>query len=144
VTEGLSLAEAAKTAVSESYSSNPGVAIVGYGAGCPAIPAGSFGYQCKATTVVTDIRIGATAGTASPGFEALGAGGITITYAGASGLPAGTQIGLDPGTGVVAGGMPPNGLQIGSPISWGCHTGAAGAAAGTVTLYPYLPANCRF
>jgi len=48
VTEGLSLADGAKTAVAETYSSNPGVAILAYGAAgatpCVAAPAaGSYG-----------------------------------------------------------------------------------------------------
>jgi type IV pilus assembly protein PilA len=146
VTEGLSLADAAKTAVSETYSANPGVPITAYGANCPvlAAPAAgstSYGYTCSATTIVTSVAINATLGVA---VEAAGAGQIIITYAQASGMPAGTQISLQPGTGLVSNGVPNAGLTIGAPISWGCHTGAAAAAGGTVSIFPYLPANCRF
>ena len=150
VTEGLSLADAAKTAVSETYSSNPGVAVVAYGAPgaatCPAAPGAAgtvnFGYTCNpagaaASVNVESVTIAATAGT-NPGAEALGAGAITITYAAASGLPAGTEVMLEPGQGVVAAGVPAAGLQIGVPITWGCHT-----APTTTAVFPFLPANCR-
>ena len=147
VTEGLSLADAAKTAVSESYSSNPGVPIAAYGPACPALlapPAGStsYGYTCTPTAIVTDVQINATLG-ANPA-EAAGAGQIIIAYAAASGLPAASVLSLQPGSGVVANGVPAAGLTIGSPISWGCHTGAGAAAGGVVAIFPYLPSNCRF
>jgi type IV pilus assembly protein PilA len=148
VSEGLSLADSAKLAVSETYSSNPGVPIVAYAAGCPALaapPAGStsFGYTCTPTSVVTDIHINATAGT-NPGAEAPGAGQVIITYAAASGMPANTLLSLQPGTGVVNNGVPAAGLTIGSPVSWGCHTGGGAAAGAVVSIFPYIPANCRF
>jgi len=148
VTEGLSLADSAKTAVSETYSSNPGVAIVAYGAAganpCVAVPpAGSFGYTCNpaggdASNNVYNVSIAATAGT-NPAAEAVGAGRISVTYRGASGLPDGTVIWLTPGSGPLAAGLVVTGLTIGSPITWSCSTTAAVA-----TLYPYLPANCRY
>ena len=148
VTEGLSLADGAKTAVSETYSSNPGVAIVAYGASgalvCPAAPpAGSFGYTCNpnggtASNNVYSVTINATAGS-NPAAEAVGAGRIYITYQGASGLPDGTVIWLTPASGALVAGLAAAGPQIGSPITWSCSTVAAVAA-----IYPYLPANCRY
>ena len=131
VSEGLSLADAAKLAVSETYSSNAGTAIAAYGAGCPAAPAASFGYTCGATAVVTDIQIAAIA--AAP---AAGDGKITVTYAGGVGV-AGLVLHLVPGSGVVAAGVPGGALLAGAPITWGCDVGATAAS------YPYVPANCR-
>ena len=148
VTEGLSLADGAKTAVSETYSSNPGVAINAYGAAgagpCVAAPpAGSFGYTCNpgggnASNNVYNVSIAATAGT-NPAAEAVGAGRISITYQGASGLPDGTVIWLTPASGPLVAGLATAGPMIGSPITWSCST--VGAVS---TLYPYLPANCRY
>jgi type IV pilus assembly protein PilA len=131
VSEGLSLADAAKLAVSETYSSNAGTAIAAYGAGCPAAPAASFGYTCGATAVVTDIQIAAIA--AAP---AAGDGKITVTYAGGVGV-AGLVLHLVPGSGVVAAGVPAGALLAGAPITWGCDVAAKPAN------YPYVPANCR-
>ena len=131
VSEGLSLADAAKLAVSETFSSNAGTAIAAYGAGCPAAPAGSFGYTCKTTSIVTDIQIGAIA--AAP---AAGDGKITVTYAPGLGV-AGLVLHLVPGSGVVTNGVPAGALTAGSPIVWGCDVGAVAAD------YPYVPANCR-
>ena len=131
VSEGLSLADAAKLAVSETYSSNSGTAIVAYGAGCPAAPAGSFGYTCSTTAVVTDIQIAAIAAT-----PAAGDGKITVTYAAGLGV-AGVILHLVPGSGVVAAGVPGGALAAGAPVVWGCDVGA------TAANYPYVPANCR-
>jgi type IV pilus assembly protein PilA len=131
VSEGLSLADAAKLAVAETYSSNAGTAIVAYGAGCPAAPGGSFGYTCTATTVVTSIQIAAIAAT-----PAAGDGKITVTYAAGLGV-AGVVLHLVPGSGVVTAGVPASPLTAGAPITWGCDVGA------TAANYPYVPANCR-
>jgi type IV pilus assembly protein PilA len=131
VSEGLSLADAAKLAVAETYSSNSGALIAAYGAGCPAAPAASFGYTCKGTAVVTDIQIAQIA--AAP---AAGDGKITVTYAAGVGV-AGLVLHLVPGNGVVAAGVPGGPLLAGAPIVWGCDVGA------TPANYPYVPANCR-
>jgi type IV pilus assembly protein PilA len=150
VTEGLSLADGAKTAVSETFSSNAGAVIAPYGvagaANCVAQVAGSFGYTCNATagtqasTNVQSISINGIGAT-----PAAGDGTVWITYAAASGLAAGTGISLEPGSGpITAAGVPTNPLVTGSPITWACFTGqVANTPAGTVANFPYLPANCR-
>ncbi len=154
VTEGLSLADGAKTAVSETFSSDPGDGAAAYSAPgaavCPAAPgAGSYGYTCNpggaaASTNVESVSINAFPASVAGTANALGAGQIVVTYAAASGLPAGTMISLQPGSGVVTAGVPAAGMLVGSPITWACFTGGGAAPAGTTTLYPYLPANCRF
>ena len=131
VSEGLSLADAAKLAVSESYSSNAGNPIAGYGAGCPAAPASSFGYICIPTSIVTDVQIAAIA--AAP---AAGDGKITVSYAVGVGV-AGLLLHLVPGSGVVTNGVPASTLVPGSALSWGCDVGAVAA------YYPFVPSNCR-
>ena len=131
VTEGLSLADAAKLAVSETFSSNAGTPIAAYGPGCPVAPAGSFGYSCQPTSLVTDIQIAAVA--AAP---AVGDGKITITYAPGLGV-AGLVLHLVPGTGVVTNGVPANPMSVTVPLTWGCDVGAVAAN------YPFVPANCR-
>jgi type IV pilus assembly protein PilA len=138
VTEGLSVADAAKTAVAESYSSNPGVAIALYaGTGAPA--AGSFGYQFTPTAIVAKVGIAAITTTpVSPPVAGPSDGAITITYTAASGLAANSTIFLTPGSGAVANGLPAAGLVTSAPIVWGCSAG--GTAAG---LFPYVPSNCR-
>jgi type IV pilus assembly protein PilA len=131
VMEGLVMAEAAKTAVIETYSSNPGVPIVAYGAGCPRTAEGSFGFACEPSTYVTDVQIRPIHAAPAPGD-----GTITITYSAASGVP-GAMVFLVPGSGLVAFGEPAGPLQPGVPIVWGCNV------KGNTALYPYVPANCR-
>ena len=141
VTEGLSLADSAKTAVSETFSSNPGAAIAAYpGVGLP--PAGSYGYQFVASTLVATIAINPITVVA----PALGDGTITITYTGNVGLPAaaGVVLSLVPGSGALTNGAPTVAMTVGDPIVWGCVTGAGPAAGGVAAMFPYLPANCRF
>jgi type IV pilus assembly protein PilA len=131
VTEGLSLADAAKTAVWDTYATNAGTPIAAYGAGCPAAAGGSFGFTCSPTAIVTDVQIAAIA--AAP---AAGNGKVTVTYAAGVGV-AGLVLHLVPGTGVVAAGVPAGPLMAGAPITWGCDVGAVAAN------FPYVPANCR-
>jgi type IV pilus assembly protein PilA len=154
VTEGLSLADGAKTAVSETFSSDPGDGALAYSAPgaavCPALPgAGSYGYTCNpagaaASTNVESVSINAFAPAAAGVPLALGAGQIVITYAAATGLAAGTMLSLQPGSGVVTAGVPAAGLLVGSPVTWACFTGGGAAPGALSNLYPYLPANCRF
>ena len=148
VSEGLSLADAAKTAVAETFSSNSGTAIGAYGAPgaatCTAAPAaGSFGYTCnaagaQASQYVNSISIAAVGATPAPGD-----GLITISYNAASGLTGAgalSEVSLEPGSGVVTNGVPAQPMVAGSPITWGCLTGTAG---GQTTIFPFVPANCR-
>jgi type IV pilus assembly protein PilA len=129
VTEGLSLADAAKVAVADSV--NSGVASAAY-AGTGA--AGTLGFGFVATSYVKDIAVTAVA---NP--PAAGDGTITIDYTAAVAVATPPlKIVLTPGSGTVAAGVPSN-LQIqpGAPIVWGCAAGAVPAN------YPYVPANCR-
>jgi len=148
ITEGLSLASAAKTAVVDSFASVTNGTIEAYdGPGAMAAPAPGnsvFGYEMlNSTEKVQGIDIAAIDLTASP--IAAGSGAITITYAGTLATALNTSIVLTPGSGVVANGLPGGPLTPGEPIVWGCSTGAAGVGQGGVTAaYKYLPANCRF
>jgi type IV pilus assembly protein PilA len=148
VTEGLTLAGAAKLAVAETYASNGGVAIAACALPCTGAPvAGSFGYQFQPTKYVLGIGIAAIA--AAP---AAGNGRVTVSYAQATGHSGATAAGnffvaLTPGSGglVAATGLPTNPLTSGLPVVWGCTTGATAAApTGGTALYKYVPANCRF
>ena len=144
VTEGLSLAGAAKLAVAETYASVGGVAIVACANPCTAAPlVGSYGYQLTATKYVQGMDI--------LGINVVPAandGRVTINYAPATGHPAGGFfVALTPGTGtIVAGtGLPTAPLLAGAPVTWGCTTGiAVTAPAGGTALFKYVPANCRF
>lgn len=133
VTEGLSVAGAAKTAVSETVSSQAGIAIAAYaGTGAPA--AGSWGYEFTATRDVASVAI-AAATAALP----IGNGNITITYTAA--IPAPTAplvVTLRPGSGVVNNttGVPAAAIITTSPIVWGCSVNAT-------ANFQLVPANCR-
>jgi len=123
VTEGLALADAAKLAVADTYSSEPGVAT------------SAFGFTSSATTNVTSIAIKAlTATPAAPAKQGGSDGGILVTYAPAIGVT-GITIGLNPGAGLVTAGLPASPLTAGAPIVWGCDSNA--------TNFAYVPANCR-
>jgi type IV pilus assembly protein PilA len=148
VTEGLTLAGAAKLAVAETFASNGGTAIAACALPCTGAPvAGSFGFQFQATKYVLGIGIGAIA--VAP---AVNDGQIVISYGQATGHNGATAAGnffvaLTPGSGgiVAATGVPTAALASGLPVVWGCTTGATAAApAGGTALYKYVPANCRF
>jgi type IV pilus assembly protein PilA len=135
-TEGLSLANAAKVAVWDTYSSFAGTAVPGY-AGTGASAPGSFGFSFTPTSSVSSIAI--TAINAAPGAPAAGGasdGGIQVTYASRIGV-SGLVINLNPGAGTVASGVPTLPLAPGKPIVWGCDTGSV---AGN---FPYVPTTCR-
>ncbi|MBR6976264.1 MAG: pilin [Ottowia sp.] len=137
VTEGLSLASAAKTAVTETFASTDGLnAIAAYGGTGPA-GNGSYGYEFTATNVVSSIAIDQIPALTG-GNPAVGAGKITITYTGQVGNAVST-IEMTPGSGTVGtAGVPSGGLLPGNPIVWGCKT------PGGATQFKYVPANCRF
>jgi type IV pilus assembly protein PilA len=133
VTEGLSVAASAKTAVSDTVTSRFGEAIAAY-AGLGATPANSYGFELlNATKEVASVAIAATA--APP---AVGNGTVTITYQGTLGVPAGPLVlTLTPGSGLVALGIPAGAMTATDPIVWGCR-------ATNTQWHPYVPANCRF
>ena len=141
VSEGLSLASAAKLAVAETFASASSGAIVAYaGNGAPA--AGSYGYEfptaANATKEVASIAIAEIKDVTKP---AAGDAIITVTYRGQVGtaLGATTKLNLVPGSGKVdAVGTPANPLVAGQPIVWGCNVGAV------LTAFKYVPANCRY
>lgn len=135
VTEGLTLAGAARTAVTETFATRIGGAVVAYN-GTGASAAGSYGYDFTAGDKVASIAI---AGIADAGNPVAGDATITITYAGqlASALTAPIQ--LQPGSGAIdaATGLPAGPMTIGRPVVWGCSIGTAAA-------FRYVPANCRY
>ena len=144
VTEGISLAGAAKLAVAETFAARGGVALTGCTATTCLLSnttANDMGYKFAATKYVTSMAITGIAATPAPGD-----GLINIAYS--AGTGAGTMfVALMPGSGVVTGGIPAAALTAGAPVEWGCRVGAAalGATAGTLdaTLVKYVPANCR-
>jgi len=139
VTEGLTLANAAKTAVAETFSTRNSGEIKEYtGTGTSA--AGSYGYEYTAGENVASIAIAAIADVTKPVKSASGV--ITITYAGQLATSLGSTLRLVPGSGVVdsAGtGLPGTALAQGAPVVWGC-TLAKGAEA----AFKYVPSNCRY
>ena len=139
ITEGLTLANAAKTAVAETFSTRNSGAVVAYtGTGTSA--AGSYGYEYTAGENVASIAIAGIPNVTAPVLNTDGV--ITITYAGQLATSLASTIRLVPGSGAVASattGLPPAALIQGQPIVWGCTliTGAEAA-------FKYVPSNCRY
>jgi len=132
VSEGLSLAAAAKTAVAETYGSRNSGTVVAY-SGSGTAQAGSYGFEFEETDLVESIAIAAL----DIDNPSVGDGKITITYAGRVAAAMGTELELTPGSGTInANGEPSDPLEPGKPIVWGCRVGDAGA-------FKYVPANCR-
>ena len=142
VTEGLSLAGAPKLAVAETFAARGGVLLTGCADPCTTAPGSAdFGYQFTAGRLVTGMSIANIPATA----VAVGDGMINVKYDAAVGVPA-LFIGLTPGSGTVAAGLPGAALAAGAPVVWGCRASTAalsGSGAGTNTVFKYVPANCR-
>ena len=132
VTEGLTLAGAAKLAVAESAAAaNVGVAAY---AGTGADAAGSYGYKFAPTPQVASIAIAAL----PVPTTAVGDGQITITYAGSVATALGGSVKLTPGSGAVVAttGLPTAVIKAGEPVVWGC-------AAPSTAANKYVPTACR-
>lgn len=138
VTEGLSLASAAKTAVTEGFANVNDGAITAYpGAGAQVVVANeaSYGYEYTAGTNVLSIAIAGIADVSAP---AAGEGRITITYGGQVATALGASLILTPGSGTVTNSADPSApLAQGAPVVWGC--GITPTAS-----FKYVPANCRY
>lgn len=136
VSEGLVLANAAKTAVAETFATRNSGNVVAY-PGTGAAPAGSYGYEFTPGTNVASIAIAAIANVQTP---AAGEAQIDVTYAGQLATALTTHIRLVPGSGTINAttGLPSAALAAGAPVVWGCTVGATAAA------YKFVPANCRF
>ncbi|WP_104487967.1 pilin [Acinetobacter indicus] len=134
VTEGLSLAAAAKTAVAETLSSRSSGGVAAY-TGTGAAANGSYGFEFTATENVASIAIAEIADVAAP---TAGEGLITITYAGqVAGAMDKDVVYLQPGSGTIANGaLPTDAIKPGQPIVWGC-------AVGDAKDFKYVPSNCR-
>ncbi|MFY3385386.1 pilin [Paracidovorax sp. MALMAid1276] len=138
VSEGLSLASAAKTAVAETFANTTQGTIEAYaGTGAIVAPAAgntTYGYEYTAGTNVASIAIAATP-VAAP---AATSGRITITYAGTLGTTLGNPLLLTPGSGTVTNSAVPSAVMVsGRPVVWGC-------GIATTASFKYVPANCRF
>ena len=131
VTEGLTLAGAAKLAVAENAAS-ANAAVAAY-AGTGADTAGSFVYLFAPTPQVASIAIAALA---NP-IVALN-GQITITYTGSVATALGGTVKLTPGSGAVVAttGLPTGAIIAGQPVVWGC-------ASPSIAANKYVPSNCR-
>lgn len=155
VTEGLSVASAAKTAVAEVYANANVGEITAYpGVG---VPTGNqnYGFQFAATDKVASVGIVEFDDVAVTPTR--GEGAIEITYAGKVNRELGASLFLVPGSGVVTSGVPAGVVSSGAPMTWGCILGtstAVGTAPTTgdvptvagVTFankYKLVPANCR-
>lgn len=143
VSEGLTLASAAKTAVTDTFSSRSQGEVAAYtGTGKP--DPSSYGYEFTATTNVASIAIAAIADVAAP---AKGDGAITITYDNQVGTAMnGETLVLTPGSGLVpevggagVAGRPAGEMKAGQPVTWGCAT-----TAGKTEVFKYVPATCRY
>ena len=134
VSEGLSLASAAKTAVAETFASTNSGPVAAYaGTGVPV--QGSYGYQYTAGTNVASIAIAGIAEVTTPVAKEAA---ITITYDGQLATALVTGLILTPGSGTVSNvGFPSGPLLAGAPVVWGC-------GIATLASYKYVPANCRF
>lgn len=134
ISEGLSLAATAKTAVADTFAGTNSGGILGYAGSGASIP-GSYAYEYTPGTHVATIAIAGIANVSTP---ALPEGRITITYAGPLGALLGSPLALTPGSGTTANSaLPSLPLAAGTPIVWGC--GIAATAS-----YRFVPANCRF
>ena len=135
VSEGLVLANAAKTAVAETFATRNTGAVAAY-TGTGTAAAGSYGYEYTAGTNVASIAIAAIANVQTP---AANDAAITVTYAGQLATALTAPIVLTPGSGVVSAttGLPAAALAAGAPVVWGCTIGAPAA-------FKFVPANCRF
>ena len=137
VSEGLTLSNAAKTAVAETFAARNKGAIAAY-SGTGTSAAGSYGYEYTAGQNVASIAIAGIADVEQP---KAGEGAITITYDGQVKTALGTTIRLVPGSGAVSDstGLPASALSPAAPVVWGCTL-----EAGKQTSFKYVPANCRF
>jgi type IV pilus assembly protein PilA len=141
VSEGLTLASAAKTAVVDTFSSRSTGAITAYGGNGPSA-VGSYGYEFPTggTENVASIGIATVASVIAPVATD---GVISVTYAGqvATALGAGNPLLLTPGSGIIVQttGLPTSPMAAGQPIVWGCTTTAT-----TIAAFKYVPANCRY
>ena|SRR5690554_3001234 len=135
VTEGLSLASAAKTAVAETFATRNSGTVAAY-AGTGTAADGSYGYEYTAGTNVATIEIAAIDDVTAPAPDD---GMITITYAGQLDTALGSPILLVPGSGEVeeTTGLPADPLLSGAPVVWGCAVERAEA-------FKYVPGNCRY
>lgn len=143
VSEGLTLASAAKTAVTETFANTPSGKIIAYaGSGTQTDPAAGeavYGFEFTAGTIVEKIAIAEIADVAAPTAKE---GKITITYTSGNQVAKALgdkQIILTPGSGTVTNSAEPSAaLKAGAPVVWGCGTN------GDTKIFKYLPANCRF
>ncbi len=135
VTEGLTLAAAAKTAVAETFATRNSGAVAAYAGTGPSV-AGSYGYEYTAGQNVASIAIAGIADVLTP---AATEGRITITYAGQLASTLTAPILLTPGSGAVSDstGLPASPMSQAAPVVWGCTIGVAAS-------FKYVPANCRF
>ncbi|MFD2753710.1 pilin [Comamonas terrae] len=146
ITEGLSLAGAAKTAVSETVANTATGKVSAYsGSGAQTVTAGeaTYGYEYTAGTNVDSIAISGIADIAAPAAKE---GVITVQFTSTSAAGAAMAkakaganlLYLIPGSGTVGNSATPaNPVTQGTPVVWGC--GVKDAA-----VFKYVPANCRF
>lgn len=133
VSEGLSLASAAKLAVVDTFSTRQGVNVAAY-SGTGAASAGSFGFEFQPTRDVASIAIAAL-----NAVPTVGDAQVTITFSSAFPV-AGMVVRLTPGNGALSPttGLPLNPLSAAQQVTWGCDVN------GVTSNFRYVPANCRY
>ncbi len=139
ITEGLTLANAAKTAVAETFSTRNSGTVEAYD-GTGTAEAGSYGYEYTAGENVASIAIAAIDDVTDPVLNTDGV--ITITYAGQLETSLDSTLRLVPGSGEVDSadtGLPDTALAQGAPVVWGCTLEDDAEAA-----FKYVPSNCRY
>lgn len=139
VSEGMVLANSAKTAVLETIATSGKAGISAYaGTGAAAASSASlasYNYEFAGGTNVASIAIAGIPAVATP---AMGDGRITITYAGQAARVLGAPVVLTPGSdGGTHAGIPSAPILPSKAIVWSC--GIANEAA-----FKYLPLNCRY
>jgi type IV pilus assembly protein PilA len=137
ITEGLTLASAAKLAVAETYSNvNNGNIIEYTGSGATGAPSPgeyTFGYEFIPTEKVQSIAIAALPVPATT----IGQGRISIRYDGKIDTALGNlPIQLTPGSGDPTDAGAWTFITAGAPMTWKC-------SINSTTAYKYVPANCR-
>lgn len=139
VSEGLVLANMAKTALAVTLSTTGAGSVAAY-PGTGAAPAArpnlsSYDYAFSGSSNVVSIAVSGIPAVATP---EIGDGRITITYTGQAGAALGAPVILTPGSGSVNNSaLPSDPMHPSRIIVWGC--GIANEAA-----LKYLPAHCRY
>ena len=134
VSEGLTLATAAKAAVADTFYARNSGSILAYPGSGPGLE-GSYAFDFTSSSMVASIAIDGVADVTAP---ALAEARISIVYVGQLDTTLGGPLILTPGSGTVTNAAVPIAPMVrGAPIVWGCGIGSTAS-------FRYVPANCRY